>query len=147
MRTSLLLLVSVLVVGCGAGELDQRLDGEFVGVAQMSFLGLSTVSYDGSVRVDVSKTTAAFTGVCPNGSGSVMMAGAGEVATWDGALECGTYQHGDCNAIALTYSTALVELRTDPDSKTRLYAYVDGEGVGCNTARQLKLTFVGTRRD
>ncbi len=146
---SITVVALFVLSGCGgdggggddsSGSLNPAFSGAWTGTATISFDGLSPVSYYAYLTISVSGGTATVAKLCPTGSGSLVVSGNDNYATWHGTLTCPPSAFRECDPITVVYQSGTATL-----SGGALTVTATGYGTGCGVTRSATVTFIGTR--
>lgn len=135
------LALGVLIVFCGCGAsapLSQSLGGVWKGTANVNFTGGSPYAYFATVTVSVTGNSANISGVCTDGSGTVVATGSGTSALYNGTLACAPVELAGCS-LALTYSSVAIR-----ETTSGLDVLCTGTSMFCTSADTVFTDFSGT---
>lgn len=127
MRTTL--LAFLLLAACGPAETEDvagGLAGSWVGTTRADVDDATATTKQASLVVSGSPGGLKLTGVCPDGSGEVVVEGLGATKAWKGVVSCPAAEWGSCPSTTMTYYTGCVE-QVGEELKVRFC----GEGDGC----------------
>lgn len=117
--------------------------GTWRGDVTVEMEGAPTLTKSCEMLADVEGDAVTVYGVCPDGTGSITLHGAGASATWAGSISCSA-PVGDCPDAKLWLSAATIRL--DGSSSATLAA--QGKYVGCGEyVRPVGSRFVGGKTE
>jgi hypothetical protein len=126
--------------GGNTTPLSVNFAGTWGGPARAEFSAGGSLTYDTAMVVAVSGNMASVSGVCPDGTASVTLAGSGASALYSGTLTCPAIPISGCETVVFTYTEAALTLT----GTTSLILASAGSASGCGYTYGLVTTFNGT---
>jgi len=147
------IIIAVVVTALSCGNIrepdpvPQEFDGDWAGVVTVTIPPEIVRSYDATLQMSVSGRAATLGGLCPDGTGSVVLGGFDGIIAWSGSIMCPPSWVLGC-AVALEYTE--VKAWLEPDGALSLRA--DGNAhrspisdLTCSGYVPYAMEFAGTR--
>lgn len=155
MKLAVVLAACSLVLGCDGPSMECTGDcpagltvafsGAWTGQTTLT-TSQGTLAGPGALTVSVSGYAASIEHVCLDGSGSLVVSGSADFASWAGTLVCQPFEAFPCASSTIIYAGATATVSTVTTAPNQLTFVATGTAIGCGVGQVLSFTFVGEQR-